>query len=303
MSVPIHTIDLGFQGVPGIIAAYLVECGGPENELALIETGPGSTLDTLRQGIRRLGFPLEAVRHIFVTHIHLDHAGAAGWFAQHHGARIYCHPNAARHLVDPAKLIDSARLVYGAAMDSLWGEMLPVPAENITILEDGESASIGALQITAWDTPGHARHHHAYSIGDVCFTGDVAGLRLEYSAYISVTAAPPQFDPPAYTASIARLKAANFAKLYLTHFGEITDVADHLENYRHRIGEVHQRIRDWVTAGHPLSEIRGLYEETERHAASLAGVAEPLWRRYQLGNPTSMCADGIHLCIEKSLGA
>src|SRR5262245_21307253 len=122
----VHTLDLHFQNVPGIIAAYLVECG---NELALTDTGPGSTLPTLRRAIQNPGLKPEAIRHVFVTHIHLDHAGAAGWFAQQ-GAQIYCHPNAARHLIDPAKLIASARLVYGDAMDTLWGDMLPAPSER-----------------------------------------------------------------------------------------------------------------------------------------------------------------------------
>lgn len=292
----VHTLDLGFQAVPGIIAAYLVECG---HELALIETGPGSALAVLRHGIQHLGFRPEDVRHVFVTHIHLDHAGAAGWWAQH-GAQIYCHPNAAKHLIDPARLIESARLVYGAAMDTLWGEMLPAPEESVTALQDGESVEVGGHKILAWDTPGHARHHHAYSIGDICFTGDVAGLRLEYSAYTSVTAAPPQFDPVAYVASVKRLRAANFSKLYLTHFGEITDVAAHLDNYRHRITEVHKHIRAWVTAGCNEAEIHQRFRDTEHHSAELAGVSEALWRRYEVGNNTSMCADGIRLYVQKS---
>ncbi|HYF34773.1 MAG TPA: MBL fold metallo-hydrolase [Prosthecobacter sp.] len=296
----VHTLDLHFQGTPGIIAAYLVECG--QRELALIETGPGSTLEALRQAITARGFSPASVRHVFVTHIHLDHAGAAGWFGQQ-GAQIFCHPNAQRHLVDPAKLIDSARLVYGAAMDTLWGAMLPAPAEKVTALQDGESVTIAGTQITAWDTPGHARHHHAYSIEDACFTGDVAGLRLENTPYISVTAAPPQFDPIAYTASVDRLLGAGFRKLHLTHFGEITDVSSHLTAYRDRISEVHLTIRDWVTAGHSPEEIRRLYHDAERRRATQAGVSGSLWQRYQLGNATAMCADGIRLHVEKAATA
>jgi glyoxylase-like metal-dependent hydrolase (beta-lactamase superfamily II) len=292
----VHTIDLRFQGVPGIIAAYLVECGG---DLALIETGPGSTLPALLSGIAALGFAPAQVRQVFVTHIHLDHAGAAGWWARQ-GARVYCHPNAQRHLVDPAKLIDSARQVYGAAMDTLWGEMLPAPAANVTALQDGGAVPFGGCEVKAWDTPGHARHHHAYSIGDTCFTGDTAGLRLEQASYISVTAAPPQFDPVAYQASIDRLSAAHFQKLYLTHFGEITDVQQHLERYKTRIQEVHTKVREWVSQGRTADEVRVLYGESERALASDAGVAEDLWEKYQLGNATAMCADGIRICVEKT---
>ncbi|MDZ4287615.1 MAG: MBL fold metallo-hydrolase [Prosthecobacter sp.] len=295
----VHTLDLHFRDTPRLIAAYLVECG---NELALIETGPGSSLATLREAITSRGFEPTDIRHVFVTHIHLDHAGAAGWWAQQ-GAQIYCHPNAQRHLIDPSKLIDSARLIYGSAMDTLWGEILPAPADRITALQDGESVTVGECQIIAWDTPGHARHHHAFSIGDVCFTGDVAGLRLERSPYLSVTAAPPQFDPVAYTASVDRLQAANFRKLYLTHFGEITDVHAHLETYRRRISEVHLKVRAWVTAGHTPEEIRDLYQESEHQIAQSAGISASFWLRHELGNHTHMCADGIRLHIEKSPSA
>jgi glyoxylase-like metal-dependent hydrolase (beta-lactamase superfamily II) len=276
-----------------------VECG---DELALIETGPGSTLDTLRQGIHHLGFSPEAINHVFVTHIHLDHAGAAGWWAQH-GAQIYCHPNAARHLIDPAKLIESARMVYGASMERLWGEMLPAPPEQVTILQDGESAEVGGFKIQAWDTPGHARHHHAFSIDDICFTGDVAGLRLEYSPYTSVTAAPPQFDPVAYIASVDRLKAANFSKLYLTHFGEIADAAEHLSDYRQRIEEVYNNVRSWVTSGCDEAEIRQRYRDAEHQAAARASMCDALWQRYEAGNSTAMSADGVRLYVEKSASA
>lgn len=299
VAMKIHTIDLHFQNTPGIIAAFLVELG---SELALIETGPGSTLETLHKGIQNLGFDPASLRHVFVSHIHLDHAGAAGWFSQQ-GAQIYCHPNAARHLINPAKLIDSARLVYGDAMDTLWGDMLPAPAEHVTILQDGETVSIGGHQVKAWDTPGHARHHHAYSIGTQCFTGDVAGMRLEASPYISVTAAPPQFDPVAYRASVERLLAASFTHLHLTHFGTVTDVEPHLTTYQQRIEDVHQNVRRWAGEGCDAQEIQNRYEAAEHTVAITSGLPESLWQRYQAGNHTAMCADGVRLYVERSPAA
>jgi hypothetical protein len=120
---------------------------------------------------------------------------------------------------------------------------------------------------------------------------------------MSVTAAPPQFDPVAYLASVDRLQAAAFSKLYLTHFGEISDVATHLATYRDRIGEVHQRIRDWVSGGRSAEEIRELYQESERQCAESLGIPEALWERYELGNGTVMCADGIRLHVERSPSA
>ena len=291
----IHTLDLRFQHIPGLIASYLVESGG---EFALIETGPGSTLETLRSAIREAGVDESAVQKVFVTHIHLDHAGAAGWFAQQ-GATVYCHPNATRHLIDPSKLIESARMVYGDQMDSLWGEMLPAPAERVVALQDNERVKLGEVEVIAWDTPGHARHHHAFIIGDVCFTGDVAGMRLEHCRYLSVTAAPPQFDPIAYVQSIDRLAAVNFKTLYLTHFGTVEDVAWHLASYRQRVSEVYERVAAGFREGISVKENRKRYAAAEHQIAMQAGVSEELWRKGEDANVTSMCADGVRLYCEK----
>ncbi|MCX6849289.1 MAG: MBL fold metallo-hydrolase [Verrucomicrobia bacterium] len=291
----IHTLDLRFQNIPGLIASYLIESGG---EYALIETGPGSTLETLRAAIRAVGVDESAIKKIFVTHIHLDHAGAAGWFAQQ-GGTVYCHPNATRHLIDPSKLIDSARMVYGHLMDSLWGDMLPAPADRVVSLQDKDSVRLGEIEIIAWDTPGHARHHHAFIIGDICFAGDVAGMRLENSRYLSVTAAPPQFDPVAYGLSLDRLLAANFKTLYLTHFGAVSDVEWHLSTYRQRVAEVYERVAADFLAGVSVEENRRNYALAEHAIAMQAGVSEELWRKGEDANVTSMCADGVRLYCEK----
>ena len=291
----IHTLDLHFQNITGLIASFLVESGG---EYALIETGPGSTLETLRAAIRQAGVDEVAIKKVFVTHIHLDHAGAAGWFAQQ-GATVYCHPNATRHLIDPSKLIDSARMVYGAQIDTLWGDMLPAPAERVVALQDNERVPLGQVEIIAWDTPGHARHHHAFVIGDICFAGDVAGMRLEHSRYLSVTAAPPQFDPIAYVQSLDRLLAANFTTLYLTHFGAVGDVAWHLATYRQRVTEVYERVAAGYRAGISAEDNRVRYAAAEHEIAMNAGVNEELWRKGEDANVTSMCADGVRLYCEK----
>ena len=292
-------LDLLFQNTPGLIASYLLESAG---EYALIETGPGSTLETLRAAIRAAGVAESAIKKVFVTHIHLDHAGAAGWFAQQ-GATIYCHPFAARHLVDPAKLWSSAKIVYGDQMEALWGEMLPAPAERVVALQDGESVKFGEVEVIAWDTPGHARHHHAFVIGDVCFTGDSAGLRLEGTDYLSVTAAPPQFDPVAYVQSVDRLAGGGFQTLYLTHFGPVRDVAAHLAGYRARIGEVHERVAGWHAAGLTGDEIRARYLAAERSLATELGLTAELWRKCEDSNSTTMCADGVLLYCEKQASA
>jgi glyoxylase-like metal-dependent hydrolase (beta-lactamase superfamily II) len=293
----IHTIDLHFQGQPQLIAAYLVECG--KGELALIETGPGSTLPALLDGIRSLGFEPDTVKHVFVTHIHLDHSGAAGWWAQQ-GATVFAHPKATPHLVDPSKLIDSAKRIYADRMDTLWGDILPAPADRVVTLTDGQAVKIGTTSVTAIDTPGHARHHHAYASEGVCFTGDVAGMKLPQCAYLSVTAAPPQFDPVAYADSLQRLHAAGFSSLQLTHFGEVTDVSSHLSHYAMRVEQAYECIQNLLAAGLRGDPLRAAYAEAEHAIARKTGVSEPDWRRYETANSTSMGADGIALFCEKS---
>lgn len=293
----IHTIDLRFQGVPGVIASYLIAADGV---LALIETGPGSCHDALVDGIRALGHEPAAIKHVFVTHIHLDHSGAAGWWAQQ-GATVYCHPNAAKHLIDPSRLLESARMVYGGAMDSLWGAILPAPAGNVRALQDGETVSISDVEIRAWDTPGHARHHHAFTIGEVCFTGDVAGVRLQNSGYISVAAAPPQFDPDEYLRSVEKLLGAGFSRLYLTHFDEVRDVQSHLSSYAARIRQVSACVKESIEKNETEDETGVRFQEAERSLATQAGVSQELWRVYERANSAAMCAGGIRQYWQKKI--
>ena len=296
--VAVHTLDLRFQGEPGVIAAFLVE--GPEG-LALIETGPGSTLPALREGLAGLGVAPERVGDVFVTHIHLDHAGAAGWWARQ-GATVHVHPRGAAHLIDPARLLESARMVYGERMDPLWGEMLPAPAERVRAPADGEITRAAGLEIRALDTPGHARHHHAWAIGGTLFAGDVAGARLPGSDYVSVTSAPPQFDPEAYDASIARLEAEGFERLYLTHFGLFEGVAEHLAAYREAVRRASDFVRDRLREGMDAESLQVAYQAFHMEQAFRLGAPPEIRGGCQLANPAAMCADGIRLYWEKRFG-
>ena len=292
----VHTIDLLFQDTPGLIAAHLIESAG---ELALIETGPGSCHAALVKGLQALGAEPADVRKVFITHIHLDHAGAAGWWAQQ-GAQVYVHGRGAAHLIDPTRLIDSATRIYGAEMDRLWGAMLPAPAERVTVLADGEGVPLGAVTVQAWDTPGHARHHLAYGVGTVCFTGDVAGVRLASCDYLSVAAAPPQFEPGPYVASVEQLLGHGYEQLYLAHFGRVDDVAEHLQRYRQRIIEVHERVAAWHREGLPSDEIAQRYMTAEKAIALSSGSSEADWQRYELANSAAMCASGVALYCSKA---
>lgn len=289
----IHPIDLNFQNVAGVIAAFLVES---EGEVALVETGPGSTLDALRTGIEDLGFAVDEVKKVMLTHIHLDHAGAAGWWAGQ-GATVYVHPNGARHLIDPTLLLRSAEMVYGDRMDELWGEMLPAAEDRVVALEDGGEVSVGDSIFTALDTPGHARHHHAFACDGVVFTGDVAGVRLAGQKYISVASAPPQFDAEAYDHSIARLLQGNYGKLFLTHFGEVDDVRDHLERYRVAVRAAAAFVAERLGEGMDDESLPIAYQAFQMEQAFNAGTPPEAWNLYQTANPTAMCADGLRMGV------
>src|SRR3989304_3051866 len=176
------TLDLNFQGRSHAIAAYLVRYA---DGAVLIESGPGSTLAELEGGLAKEGLSPRDVTHVLLTHIHLDHASAAGWLAQP-GAQIYVHPVGAPHMLNPEKLLASAARIYGDRMDSLWGEFLPVPESQLNIPKDAEEIAIGDLRFIPIDTPGHAEHHYAYLFEDICFSGDVGGVRIPGYQYLRV---------------------------------------------------------------------------------------------------------------------
>ncbi|MDQ3916619.1 MAG: MBL fold metallo-hydrolase [Actinomycetota bacterium] len=210
------TIDLNMHGFPGITGAFLVR----GSKTALVETGPKSSLEHLFTGLRAAG--VERVDYVVVTHIHLDHAGAAGTLAQQWpDATVVVHPVGAPHLADPSKLWSSAARIYGDAMGQLWGGIDPVPAAQIREITDGETVDLGGVSLRAIETPGHARHHHAYldESSGTLFCGDALGVRLPGVAPIRPATPPPEFDLEAAIASIGTIRDAGAQSLCFTHFG------------------------------------------------------------------------------------
>ena len=293
----IHTIDLEFQGRGGLIASFLIES---DDGLILIEPGPGSTRETLVGKLQELGYSADQVGAVFITHAHLDHAGSGGWWAES-GAKLHVHPKAARHLIDPSRLLESARRVFGDAFDSLWGEMLPAPEPMVHALEDGETVRIGEHTVEAVDTPGHAFHHHAFAIGDAVFAGDAAGVRLADCDYLSVAAPPPHFHLESCLASIDRLGARPAARIFLTHFGEIRDVDQHLAGYRAAVLGAAEVVEGLIGSSNDADadSIRIAYQAFQMEQAYQAGLPRDRWDDYQAINHTGMCADGIRMYWER----
>lgn len=208
---------------PKVIASYMLESS---DGLVLIESGPDSTFETVSGELEKLGFSSGEVRHVFVTHIHLDHSGGA-WRYADNGANIYVHPNGAKHLTEPERLVSSAARVFGDKMENLWGEVRPVPRDRVVVVEDGETVPVGGLKIRAFDTPGHAGHHYCYLADGVLFTGDAAGVRIG-GAVIPPTP-PPEINIELWQETVEKIREISPDSICPTHFGEYADVSDHLD--------------------------------------------------------------------------
>jgi glyoxylase-like metal-dependent hydrolase (beta-lactamase superfamily II) len=237
----IETIDLDFMGTKQVIASFLL-LAEDGTSAAIVETGPTTSLDRLTAGLKQHGVSHEDVRQVFLTHIHLDHAGASGHLSEMlSNATFYVHEVGYPHLVDPSKLVKSATRIYGESMDELWGEARPVPEDRIVILKEGDETEAAGVILVAHDTPGHAYHHLAYLEPDsgTLFTGDVAGIRLPGQSYVRPPTPPPEIDVEAWVQSINHIRRIAPASLWPTHFGSYEDVERHL-------GELEQRLQDWL---------------------------------------------------------
>jgi len=223
MAGAFQVIDTQMHGFPGVTAAFLLR----GEKTALLETGPKTTVDNVMAGLERAG--VDTIDAIVVTHIHLDHAGAAGTLAARFpDATVYVHGVGAPHLVDPAKLWSGASRIYGEEMQRMWGGIDPIPADRIEVLHDGDKVDLGGRTLQAIETPGHAYHHHAYlddQTGTV-FTGDAIGVRLQGIDLIRPATPPPEFHLEKAIASIERIRELRSDSLCLTHFGPVDAPVD-----------------------------------------------------------------------------
>ncbi len=286
---PIHTLDLHFQGTPRAIAAYAIR---HQEGVVLIESGPGSTLAALDSALEQAGFSPRQVTDVLLTHIHLDHAGAAGALAQR-GARIHVHPRGAKHMLDPEKLLASARRIYREQMDSLWGAFLAVPESQLHVVQDEEEIEIGGLRFTALDTPGHASHHHAYLFEDVCFTGDVGGVRLPGPPHLRLPMPPPDFHIEKWRASVARLRRLKVRRLAPTHFGIFEDAAWHLQRLTEELDAVERFLEETMPADPPLEALNERFFAWAEGRSRAEGLSEQDIAAYETANPSWMSPLGM----------
>jgi glyoxylase-like metal-dependent hydrolase (beta-lactamase superfamily II) len=232
----ITTLDDLWMGRPRSIATALLESS--DGHRAIVDPGPGSTLASLRQQLQAHGLSVGDLDAILLTHIHLDHAGAAGALVRENPRlAVYVHNLGAPHMIDPAKLLASAARLWPNDLERLFGEMLPVPAENLRILEGGETLTLGARKIEVVYTPGHASHHVSYfeNLEGVAFVGDTAGVRIEGHSYILPATPPPDIDLGVWDSSFEAILERNPRRLFLTHFGFSENPPSHITEFRDRL--------------------------------------------------------------------
>ena len=239
----IDYVDVQFLGYPNIIATAILH--GTAG-VALVDPGPSTSLDNLRSALARKGIAMRDVRHILLTHIHLDHAGATGTLlGENPEIEVLVHERGAPHLVDPGKLVASAGRLYGQDMDRLWGEIRPVPAAALRVLQGGERIVAGGRVLDVAYTPGHASHHVSFfePSSGIAFVGDTAGIRRGSGTYVMPAAPPPDIDLEQWRESEARILAWNPDTLFLTHFGPFHGARQHFQQLMDRVAEWSRVIR------------------------------------------------------------
>ncbi len=285
----VHTIDLEFQSTSSAIAAFLVETSqGP----VLVETGPHSCFSVLETKINEIGYKTSDIKHVFLTHIHFDHAGAAWAFAEQ-GAAIHLHPRGKKHMVDPSKLYESAKRIYMDMMDVLWGKLNPIPENQVIEHLDSQYIVVGDTKFTAWHTPGHAVHHIAWQLNDdILFAGDVAGVKIKDGMTVA-PCPPPDINVEDWLKSIELMRGLPLKEMYLTHFGKVDDISKHLNDLEFCLKDWSQFIKPFFDKGADPKEISEPFQKHVQQQLIDFGVPEADFPIYEAANPSWMSIYGL----------
>ncbi|HEU5477557.1 MAG TPA: MBL fold metallo-hydrolase [Gaiellaceae bacterium] len=265
-------IDLRHLGRERVIASWVLDTDdGP----ALFDCGPSTTIEALKAGLADRGLALTDVRHLLLSHIHLDHAGATGVLVREHpGLQVHVSPIGAPHLVDPARLEKSARRLYGDTFDSLWGELAPVPQENVHVLEGP------VLGLESFPTPGHASHHVCYLDPDgTLYAGDACGVRVLPGRAVMPPTPPPEVDVEAWERTLDEIERRAPERLALIHFGLAHDVGRHLTELRLTLEDWAESVEGGATeeefVEHALVELADSGEDVGAYEQAM-----PFWQSY-----------------------
>jgi glyoxylase-like metal-dependent hydrolase (beta-lactamase superfamily II) len=260
------------QGADRVIASYLLETDdGP----ALFDCGPSTCLPRLKAALLERGVELGDVRHLLLSHIHLDHAGAAGVLVREHPElQVHVSEIGAPHLADPSRLEASARRLYGATFDTLWGELAPVPQENIRIV------AARVLGLDCFPTQGHASHHVSYLDADgTLYAGDAAGVRILPERTVLPPTPPPEFELEVWLETIDEIERRRPERLALIHFGVVAKPVAHLGELRRRLVEWVRLLQSGVTEEQFSESVRNEVTATAGNV-ELYERAMPFWQSY-----------------------
>ena len=248
----ITAVDTDYVG-PLLDASHLITAGGRG---AFVDTGTTHSVELLLDALARRNLDVGDIDYVFLTHVHLDHAGGAGHLMRRlPNARAVVHPRGARHMTDPARLIEGSKAVYGKKrFAELYGDIEPIPAERLVIVEDGQEMFFGGRQVSILHTEGHARHHYCLNDPEArgVFTGDSCGVsyrQLDTAAgeFIFPTTTPVHFDPPQAHRAIDRIMAQEPEQVYLTHYSRVADLP-------RLASDMHRRLDDFVAMARRLAD-------------------------------------------------
>ncbi|PXW93167.1 metallo-beta-lactamase superfamily protein [Streptohalobacillus salinus] len=271
----IEIIDVFDLDLPERTASYYLKGEVP----TLIETSAAPSIPFLLQGLQKRNIDLDAIQYVIVTHIHLDHAGGVGlllkWLPN---ATVIVHPRGLRHLVDPSRLIESAKMVYEEAFDPLFDPIIPVPKARIRSVKDGETLVIDAdRMLTFYDTPGHAKHHLAIhdSKTNSIFTGDTLGTRYpqrftQGTDFILPSTSPVDFDPDQMLSSMKRIRDLDVARIYFGHFGYSDEPID-----------VFHALSVWLQRFTKIAEAQYHHHKEESDEALVERIQEALFNKVE----------------------
>jgi glyoxylase-like metal-dependent hydrolase (beta-lactamase superfamily II) len=269
----VEPIDLHHQA-PKIIGSYVVDTNdGP----AIFDCGPTTCIPFLKAGLAERGLDMTGIRHLLLSHIHLDHAGGAGVLVRENPwLQVHVSEIGAPHLVDPTRLETSARRLYGTAFDRLWGELAPIPEENVHVLGDR------ILGLECFPTPGHATHHVSYLDGDgTLYAGDAVGVRIAPGRFVLPPCPPPEFDLEAWVQSLDEIERRAPGRLALVHFGPFDDVEDHLAAFRETLRSWSSRVEAGMDEATFVAAARYDVSQTDLDLVDEYDRAAPFWHHFQ----------------------
>ncbi len=282
------------MGQPKLISVFLMETTeGP----VLFETGPHSCFKYLEKGLAENGYKKEDVKHLFLTHIHLDHAGGAWEFAKH-GAKVYVHPVGVNHLIDPSRLVASATKLYQDKMDLLWGKFMPTPEKNLVVAAHNQAFEIGGKNIKVIHSPGHANHHAAYATEEGIVCGDVGGIRIAKGPPIP-PCPPPDIHFDKWRESIDLLLQEQPQILHIAHFGSHDNAVQHLHDLRKEIDALETFSKDLYNKTPDKKEAYSEFNEWVRNRMLSLCPSKAIADYYAISMPTRMQLSGVYRYLMK----